>query len=111
LENSNGTTDITKKEHKEVLNFLGADFETLDTKTAEKLNIDGGVKVVNLYAGKLRQSTQIRNGFIITHVDGNIVTEVKELVSILENKNGGVLLEGIYEDVPGKQYYAFGTDS
>jgi len=111
LENSKGTTDITKKEHKEVLNFLGADFETLDTKTAEKLNIDGGVKVVNLYAGKLRQSTQMRNGFIITHIDGKKVTEVKELVSILENKNGGVLLEGIYEDVAGKQYYAFGTES
>lgn len=111
LENANGTTDITKKEHKEVLNFLGADFETLDKNEAKKLDIDGGVKVVNLYAGKLKQQTQMRTGFIITHIDGKKVTEVKDLVSTLQNKEGGVMLEGIYEGMPGKKYYAFGLDS
>ena len=49
--------------------------------------------------------------YIITHVDGKKVTNVKELVAILENKKGGVMLEGVYEDIPGKQYYAFGLDS
>lgn len=111
LENAKGTTEITKKEHKEVLNFLGADFENLDDDVAEKLNIDGGVKIVNLYPGKLRQNTQVRTGFIITHVDGKEVNNIQELVSILEKKKGGVMLEGVYEDMPGKQYYAFGLDS
>lgn len=111
LENANGTTDITKKEHKEVLNFLGADFETLDKSQAKKLNIDGGVKVLNLYAGKLKQQTQMRTGFIITHIDGKKITEVEVLMSMLQNKKGGVMLEGIYEDTPGKKYYAFGLDS
>jgi Do/DeqQ family serine protease len=111
LENVQGTTDITKKENVEMLNYLGADFETLDKETAEKLNLDGGVRVVNLYPGLLRQSTQIRTGYIITHIDGKKVTNIKELVAILENKKGGVMLEGIYEDIPGKHYYAFGLDS
>lgn len=111
LENIKGATDITKRENVEMLNYLGADFETLDQETAKKLNLDGGVRVVNLYPGLLRQSTQMRPGYIITHIDGKKVTNIKELVSILENKKGGVMLEGVYEDMPGKQYYAFGLDS
>ncbi|MAU25903.1 MAG: serine protease [Muricauda sp.] len=111
LENSNGSTKISKKEHNEVLNFLGADFETLDKEKADELDIDGGVKVVNLYAGKLRKETQIREGFIITHIDGKKVKDIKDVVEALENKRGGVMLEGIYEDMPGKYYYAFGMDS
>ena len=111
LENVKGTTDISKKENIEMLNYLGADFETLDKETAKKLNLDGGVRVVNLYPGVLRQKTQMRPGYIITHVNGKKVTDVKELVSALENKKGGVMLEGVYEDMPGKQYYAFGLDS
>ena len=111
LENVKGTTDITKKENVEMLNYLGADFETLDKETAKKLNLDGGVRVVNLYPGLLRQSTQMRPGYIITHIDGKKVTDIKDLVAALESKKGGVMLEGIYEDMPGKQYYAFGLGS
>ena len=111
LENVKGTTDITRKENVEMLNYLGADFETLDKESVKKLNLDGGVRVVNLYPGLLRQNTQIRPGYIITHVNGKKVTNIKELVSLLENKKGGVMLEGVYEDRPGKQYYAFGLDS
>jgi len=111
LENVKGTTDITKKENVEMLNYLGADFESLDRESAKKLNLDGGVRVVNLYPGLLRQNTQMRPGYIITHVNGKKVTNIKELVAILEKKKGGVMLEGVYEDMPGKQYYAFGLDS
>lgn len=111
LENVKGTTDISKKENVEMLNYLGADFETLDKETAKKLNLDGGVRVVNLYPGVLRQKTQMRTGYIITHVDGKKVTNIQELVSALENKKGGVMLEGVYENIPGKQYYAFGINS
>jgi len=41
-------------------------------------------------------------------VDGQKVKSVDELVNALENKEGGVLLEGVYEDIPGEYYYAFG---
>jgi S1-C subfamily serine protease len=106
----NGTTKIIEKEHPEVLNLLGADFETLDKSTADKLGLKGGVKVTNLYAGKIRQETQMRPGFIITHVDGREIRDIKELSEALKNKQGGTMLEGRYEDLPGKYYYAFGMD-
>lgn len=111
LENSNGGTDIMKKEKKEVLNLLGADFETLDKSAAKKLDIDGGVKVTRLYAGKIKKETQMREGFIITHIDGKKVKDIEDVANFLEDKRGGVMLEGTYEDRPGKYYYAFGMDS
>lgn len=108
LNNRKGNTDLVSNEHKEVLGRLGAELETLDSKTAAKLDIRGGVKVKELYAGALRKNSNMREGFIITKVDGQAVTSVDELVKILEQKEGGVLLEGVYEDLPGEFYYALG---
>ncbi|QLG45220.1 Do family serine endopeptidase [Costertonia aggregata] len=111
LENSNGSTEITRREKKEVLNLLGADFESMTKDEAKELNIDGGVRVARLYPGKIRKETQMREGFIITHIDGKKVRDIDDVAKILEDKDGGVMLEGVYEDTPGKYYYAFGMDS
>lgn len=111
LNNRRGNTGLVKKEHKEVLSVLGADLEALDEKTAKKLDIDGGVKVKTLYAGKLRRHTNMREGFIITKVDGRKIKTEEDLIKALEGKTGGVMLEGVYEDIPGVYYYAFGMDS
>ncbi|MFX0556007.1 Do family serine endopeptidase [Maribacter sp. CXY002] len=110
LENANGGTGIVKKEEKEVLNLLGAEFEALDKDLAEKLNLDGGVQVSKLYPGKIRKETQMREGFIITHIDGKHVKSVEDVTKILDNKKGGVMLEGVYPD-GSKYYYAFGLES
>ncbi len=108
LKNSNGETGFVAENKSEILNFLGAEFKTLDKSTAGKLDIEGGVKINRLYSGKLRKDTDIKEGFIITKVDGKPVKSVEELGKVLQSKSGGVLVEGIYEDVPGVYYYAFG---
>ncbi|MEZ5040435.1 MAG: Do family serine endopeptidase [Saprospiraceae bacterium] len=108
LNNRKGNTTLVKKENKEISILLGADFETLDKKTAQKLNIEGGVRVKNLQAGKLRKYTDMKAGFIITKADGQRITSVEDLTKVLEGKKGGVMLEGVYEDLPGEYYYAFG---
>ncbi len=109
LKNKEGKTVVGTKEHQELLTILGAAFESVDEKTAQKLGIDGGVKVKKLYAGKLRRHTDIKEGFIITKVDGKQVKTVDDMVEILEKKEkGGVMFEGVYEDYPGVYYYAFG---
>ncbi|MFS4455301.1 Do family serine endopeptidase [Maribacter sp. 2304DJ31-5] len=111
LKNAKGNMEIVSKEKKEVLNLLGADLETLDKDVARKLDLDGGVRVSKLYPGKIRKETQMREGFIITHMDGKRIKEVDDLAKILEDKKGGVLLEGVYEGSTDKYYYAFGMDS
>ena len=111
LQNRIGGTKVKKKEHAKILNFLGAELESLNKEQAKELGVESGVKVIALYAGKLRKSTQVREGFIITHIDGQGVKNVDDVIKALEDKKGGVMLEGVYEDMPGKYYYAIGLDS
>ena len=108
LKNREGDTKFLAKNRKEIFNVLGAEFEDIDKNLARKLDINGGVKVKKLYAGKLMKHTEMREGFIITKVDGNSIKNMDELARVLESKKGGVLIEGVYEDIPGTYYYAFG---
>ncbi|NNC96375.1 MAG: PDZ domain-containing protein, partial [Chitinophagales bacterium] len=108
LNNRDGKAAFVSKDSREILKILGVEFEDIDSEEARKLDIDSGVKIARLYAGKLRKHTQIREGFVITHLDGKEVKSKEELIEILEKKRGGVMLEGIYDDIPGKYYYAFG---
>jgi serine protease Do len=104
LRNLEGSTEIVKKE--EVLEILGASFEPLSEKEKRSKGIQDGVKVVSVKPGKFAQ-VGIKEGFIITSVNKTPVNSVKELEEILENTEGGVIIEGL--DLSGsKSYYAFG---
>ncbi|MDB4581594.1 Do family serine endopeptidase [Draconibacterium sp.] len=108
LRNKDGNEKIVRRDSKEVLDVLGVELEEIDHKTARKNDIDGGIRVTKLFNGKLRRNTEIKVGFIITKVDGKSIKSVDEFVNYLENKKGGIMIEGIYEDYPGSYYYAFG---
>ncbi|NNF33696.1 MAG: Do family serine endopeptidase [Saprospiraceae bacterium] len=110
LNNRDGNKELASADTREVIKILGAELENVEAELAEELKIDGGVKVKKLYPGKLRKYTQMREGFIITKIDGKKIKDVDALVEYLENKEGGVMMEGVYEDVPGSYYYAFGMD-
>jgi serine protease Do len=109
LRNQDGNTDLVEKVEKNpVISVLGAEFEDLSATELEKLGIDHGVRVKNLGRGKLSTQTDMQEGFIITKVNDQKIKSVDNLISVLEGKKGGVLLEGVYEGYPGKQYYALG---
>jgi len=105
-----GTADIVSTGNVEVLRSLGCELKELDAKTAKKLGIEGGVKITKLNAGILKRNTQIHEGFIITQADNKPVKSVSDFVKILEKANGGIMISGVYEDIPGKYYYAFGLN-
>jgi Do/DeqQ family serine protease len=108
LFNKDGNEDIVKKESKKLDELLGANFEDVDKKVSKRLGISGGVKITALRTGKLKRQTDISEGFIITKVNGNQVTDVKSLEDELAKVEGGVMLEGYYESTGSKHYYAFG---
>ncbi|MBL6446249.1 Do family serine endopeptidase [Fulvivirga sp. 29W222] len=108
LKNRDGNTEIVKKERKEILTTLGAELEDIDKATLRKLEISSGVRVKSLTPGKIRKSTDMKPGFIITKIDGQSVKSKEEVVKILEKKEGGILIEGVYENIPGKYYYGLG---
>ena len=108
LRNQDGKEKIYERGTKEVLDILGVALEELDEETAKKLDVDGGLRITKLFSGKLKRHTDVKVGFIITKVDGKVFKTVDEFVKYLENKKGGVMVEGVYEDFPGTYYYAFG---
>ena len=108
LNNREGSPDLTKKDDREIIKILGAELETIDKKLAKDLGLKGGVIVKKLFPGKLKKYTQMRDGFIITKVDGKAIDSVEELERLLKIKKGGVMLEGAYQDLPGEYFYAFG---
>lgn len=111
LKNKHNQTSLIKKENKRSLNLaaFGASFEDITEEEAKKLGIDGGVKITHLNPGKL-MAVGIKKNFIITSVNKKkirSVSELKEVLESLENKNGSVvLIEGVYPN--GIQaYYGF----
>ena len=108
LRNQDGESKLAVKAPESVLDKLGIGVEKIDARTAEKLDIDGGLRVTRLGSGILRSHTDMRKGFIITKVNQKPVGSVEDFTSYLEKAEGGVMLEGVYEDLPGTYYYAFG---
>lgn len=106
LKNKDGNTDIAEKPDSETLENLGVTFEETSSQERKALNIDCGVKVKKLTAGKLRVRG-IKEGFIITKVDHEEVCSPEQLVKILEKKKGGVLVEGVYPNGQA-QYFGLG---
>ncbi|MCH8904929.1 MAG: Do family serine endopeptidase, partial [Bacteroidetes bacterium] len=90
LKNSMGNTNTVKKNKTAVLEVLGAEFEELSEAELEKINIDGGVRVKDLKKGKLSKYTYIKEGFIITKVNGRKINNIDELFKALSNKEGTV---------------------
>jgi serine protease Do len=108
LRNQEGEEKMVERPVNEILDILGVELEEIDRKTARKLDINQGLRITKLYPGKLQNTTDIRVGFIITKVNGEKVKTIDEFVKTLEKTEGGVMLEGVYEDYPGTYYYAFG---
>lgn len=108
LNNRNGNQSLKSASAAEIWKDLGVELENIDATTAHQLGLDGAVKIKKLFPGKLKQFTNIREGFIITKIDGQPIKDIDSLQKVLENKSGGVMLEGLYEDKRGSYFYAFG---
>lgn len=99
LKNGTGNTElVAAADNAEVMQKLGA----------ELAEVEGGVKINKLLAGKLSQQTDIREGFVIKRINDEEVKSIADVERILNNRKGGVMLEGSYENYPGTYYYAFG---
>lgn len=88
----------------QVVRQLGASFENLDGNTAAKLHLQGGVVVKNLAQGILTDQTRIKEGFIITKVNGNAVLSVDALNNAIKNAGNSAVITGVYPDQPQTAY-------
>lgn len=106
LRDNDGGTTLKSSEKSEIKEILGAQFSNVSDETKTKLGITGGAQIKELQRGKLSYSG-IKKGFIVTKIDGNDINNSADLENLLENRSGGILLEGVYENGT-KAYYGFG---
>ena len=107
LKGTSGNAAIDQPESA-VMEQLGIELQDLSAQQRKALGVGSGVKVSQITAGKIRQSTDMEDGFVITKIDKTPVNNVKEAQKLLENKKGGVMIEGVYPGNPETQYYAIG---
>lgn len=108
LHNRAGNLALGSSDKPAIIKTLGVDLEELEPQMARDLDIKSGVLVKKIFAGKLRKYTQMRDGFVITKINGKSVSTVEDLIEKIEKSEGGIMLEGVYTDIPGTYYYAFG---
>jgi S1-C subfamily serine protease len=109
LRNKEGGTTLAKADSNypsSSMNILGASFSEVSGSDKSNLGISGGAKISQLNPGKLK-SAGIKEGFIITSVDRKPIRSTTDLENALKDRQGGVLIEGIYPNGM-KGYYGFG---
>ncbi len=106
LRNKEGSTAKIKKEDISKLTAHGASFKGLSPQELKALKINNGVKISAITSGKLRNAG-ITDGFIITKIDKQPVTNPEAVAKLFKSKKGGILVEGIYPN-GAKGYFGFG---
>ena len=108
LKNKEGKAELENFEAQaaESIASLGAEFVAPSESECKALRITGGAKVNTLNAGKLR-GAGVKNGYIVTKIDGDAVNSPEDLTNKIKEKKGGILLEGVYPNGT-RAYYGFG---
>ncbi len=107
LKSKEGKRTVTAAAKADWVEPLGAKLSPIAKEEAKKLGVDGGLKVLELKeGGVLDRYTDIREGFIITHVNKKPVTSIEALEKALKGKTM-IMLQGKYPHVPGTFHYGF----
>jgi len=98
LKNKNGTTGLVKLASVFFNDQLGASLQTASAYDLQNLNIDHGLKVVQVRRGLL-QNGGISEGFIITEVNRQAVNSEKELNRALKLSTSKIVsISGMYRN-------------
>ncbi len=102
LKNKAGNFDIVKSDG--LLEGLGADLATLDSKKAKEYGIPGGVLVKKITAGAFNDQTRMKDGFVIIKINDKEIKNIDELkAAVGTNKN--LNISGFYPGYDGVYEY------
>jgi Do/DeqQ family serine protease len=106
LKERDNSSEIADNSNSAFNDQLGASFKQVSTDLRVKLGIKYGLQINELKDGLLTNAG-IKEGFIIIKIDKQPVRSVEELMNLLQNKQGGILIEGVYPNGM-HAYYGFG---
>jgi S1-C subfamily serine protease len=96
LRNQQGSTSVEKKGDDFFMSDLGATLEQVPADDMKKLDISGGLKVVELQDGMLKKGG-VQAGFIILKINGLKISNKQDVDYALQNiKSGVIRIEGVY---------------
>lgn len=96
LTNAYGETEITAVKRTERLTDLGIEFRDLSEKELNALQIDKGVLVNRLHAGKVRQQTNMKENFIVIRVNDRELNSADDFFRVLKKESGQIKVTGFY---------------
>lgn len=107
LLNNTGNTEVATGYSADIENLFNATFSDLSKADLSKYKIDGGVKVVTISQGALKNSG-IKEGFIITGVNHTTVNSVEDMrQAVAENDSEYITLIGFYSNKYSQYSYTF----
>jgi Do/DeqQ family serine protease len=96
LTNENGTTAIVRSDDSFYNELLAAELQQIDQSDREKLKLSGGVRVVKIDNGILRQGG-INEGFILTEINGVRINSQQNLQdALIKSKSNVIRMKGMY---------------
>ena len=84
----------------------GSVFIDPPAEVLEELSIEGGALLTELGKGKWKEAG-LQEGFIVTAIDRDQIKSAKQLTDIMNQKQGGILIEGYKRD-GSKAFYGYG---
>lgn len=102
LKNKAGNFDIVKADN--LMDVLGGDFATLDSRKAKDYGVSGGVLVKKITGGALNDQTRMKDGFVILKINDKDVKSVDELRTAVGN-NKNITISGFYPGYDGVYEY------
>jgi len=106
LRNQLNTTSYIAVRKDPILLNLGFEIRDLDEKELNLLP-KKGVYVVSIYKESKISETNMEPGYIITSLNGDPVSSATDLINILKDKKGDVILDGYYANYVGSFPYTF----
>ena len=103
LLNKDGKAATTVSSMSTIKKELGAEFEMLDKKELEDMNLTNGIKVKSINGGIFKKS-EIPEGFVITKIDKMNMYNPYDVYRTLQDKKGGILVEG-YTSNGDRKYF------
>ncbi|MDR2868644.1 MAG: trypsin-like peptidase domain-containing protein [Bacteroidales bacterium] len=98
LVNSLGKTDLLSKEDRDISVLFNAKFRDLTDKECTRFRVAGGVVVEKIAEGALKYAG-IKDGFIVTRINGKSIKETSDVDKILQDYNKKfVAFEGFYKE-------------
>ncbi len=103
LTDAQGNKEFKATSRSTALTDLGVEFKDGNLDELRRYGFEHGVEVTKLVAGKIREQTDMRKGFIIIQVNGDDVGTEESLTRRLERSRGRIHFKGFYR---GDRYYS-----